>query len=66
MKGNRIDGGKYRGITGLRMGRDSHSVTGLSGAVHGVCHAGAVDGYLAREPYSLYCYDREEGRIYIC
>lgn len=34
MKGNRIDGGKYRGITGLRMGRASHSVTGLSGAVY--------------------------------
>lgn len=34
MKGNRIDGGKFRGITGLRMGRDSHSVARLSGAVH--------------------------------
>ena len=40
MKGNRIDGRKCRGITGLRMGRDSHSVTGLSGAVHGACQAG--------------------------
>ena len=50
MKGNRIDGGKYRGITGLRMGRDSYSVTGLSGAVYGACHAGAVDGYLVRGP----------------
>ncbi len=50
MKGNRIDGRKCRGITGLRMGRDSHSVTGFSGAVHGACHAGTVDGYLARGP----------------